>query len=457
MAISKDSIELLKTKLLKSLREEEIEKDARATGFVERRSPVSGTAFLLAMMAGPQAAGEATLTELSAFLESAANVRVTPQALDGRFHDRAADFLETCLQKILASAGSMPHKVTALSRFDHAYLMDSTNFDLSPSLSGVFKGSGGGASKSAMRIQFALDFCTGTMHQEIGDVRLSDPPALASMVQNGKVPLDGRSLILADLGYYKTETIADICARPGLFFISKVPYNRHFNKPDGNRLDLDRILLDRPQAFEEIVVVGGARCRLVASRLDGATAGERIRKADATSAKKQRSGFVADKYRRFLHYSMFLTNLDDEYRMEKLYVLYRIRWQIELVFKGWKSVLGIDRHRSAKAARVRCEVYGRLIAATVAAVIEGLSAMTCEARILSRFKTLKVLAARSYEFARAILRGPKTLETTIDELVEFIAKRCRKSRSKHKPSIEERLKNAFIAENNRVMEQASLA
>ena len=452
-----DQIKLLKADILKILRKDEIEKQARTTGFVERRSPISGTEFLLAMMAGPQACGEATLGELSAFLQSTASVQVTPQALDGRFHDRAVAFLQVCLQKLLASAGAMPHSVAALSRFDHAYLMDSTNFDLSPSLSEVFKGSGGGASKSAMRIQFALDFCTGAMYQDIGDVKLSDPPALAGLVQNGKVPMDGNTLILADLGYYKAETIADICARPGHFFISKVPYNRHYNKPNGAPLDLDKILLERPQSFEEIVVVGGARCRLVASRLDAATAGERIRKADATSARKQRSGFVADNYRRFLHYSMFLTNLDDEYRMEQLYVLYRIRWQIELVFKGWKSVLGIDRHRSAKAARVRCEVYGRLIAATVAAVIEGLSAMACQTLVLSRFKTLKAFATRSYEFARAVIRGPKTLEKTIDELVEFIAKRCRKSSSKHKPSIEERLKSAFPAENKRAKKCRALA
>lgn len=447
----------MKTDLLKFLCKDEIEKDARAAGFVERRSPVSGTAFLLAMMAGPQACNDATLGELSAFLQSAANVRVTPQALDGRFHDRAAAFLETCLQKLLASAGSMPHRIGALSRFDHAYLMDSTNFDLSPSLAGVFKGSGGGASKSAMRIQFALDFCTGSMYQEIGDVRLSDPPALAGLVQDGKVPMDGNTLILADLGYYKAETIADICARPGHFFVSKVPYNRHFQKPNGEPLDLDGIINGRPHSFEEIVVVGGAKCRLVATRLDDSMAGERMRKADATSAKKQRSGSVADKYRRFLHYAMFLTNLEDRYQMQELYTLYRIRWQIELVFKGWKSVLGIDRHRSAKAARVRCEVYGRLIAATVAAIIEGLSAMSCETLVLSRFKALKAFAARSHEFARAIVRGPKTLEKTIDELVEFIAKRCRKSRSRNKPSIEERLNNAFPPENKKERERAALA
>ena len=436
-------MESLTADLLKLLCKDGIERDARTCGFVERRSPITGTAFLLAMMTGPQATRGATLAELSAFLESTAGIGVSPQALDERFSDQAAAFLEVCLQKSLVAASSMPHRVNALSRFDHAYLVDSTNFNLVPALASVFKGNGGGASAAAMRIQFALDFCTGAMYQEIGDVRLSDPPTLAGLVEKEKVPMDGSTLLIADLGYHKTETIARICAKPGVCFISKIPGHNHYVKADGAFFDLDSRLKKRPRAFEEIVIVGGARCRLVATRLDGATAGERIRKADIEANRKQKSGRISDKYRRFLHYSMFLTNLPDEYKMEELYVLYRIRWQVELVFKGWKSVLNIDRQRSAKAARIRCEVYGRLIAATVAAVLEGIASLNLDAIVVSRFKTLKAFAAHAYELSMAIVRGGKVLERKIGRLLDFITKRCRKTTSAKRPHIEKRLEDIF--------------
>jgi len=438
-------MESLTADLLKLLCKEGIERDARASGFVERRSPITDTAFLIAMMTGPQATRDATLAELSAFLENTAGVTVSPQALDERFCDQAGAFLEISLRKSLAAAASMPHRVQALSRFDHAYLMDSTNFNLVPGLAGVFKGNGGGASTSAMRIQFALDFCTGAMYQEIGDVRLSDPPALSSLVEEGKVPLDGNTLLIADLGYYKAQTIACMCAIPGVSFLSKVPGrgSRLYVKANGEPLDLDTRLKGHPQAFEEIVVIGGAKCRLVATRLDDATAKDRIRKADTEANKKHKSGRISEKYRRFLHYSMFLTNLPDDYRMEELYVLYRIRWQVELVFKGWKSVLGIHRQRSAKAARVRCEVYGRLIAATVAAVLEGLASLTLDGIVVSRFKALKAFAAHAHELSKAIVRGKRALMQAIKRLLNFIAKRCRKTNSSKQPHIEERLENIF--------------
>ena len=52
-----------------------------------------------------------------------------------------------------------------------------------------------------------------------------------------------------------------------------------------------------------------------------AASADRIRKADTEATKKHKSGRISEKYRRFLHYSMFLTNMPDDYRMEELYVL----------------------------------------------------------------------------------------------------------------------------------------
>jgi len=434
-------METAKASLLKILCRTQIEIEARETGFVERKSPITGTAFLSAMVFGSQTTPDATLVELSSFLATSGGIAVSPQALDERFGNKSVAFMLACLRKVLAASWTMPHRVEALADFDHVYLMDSTNFNLASTLSGEFKGNGGNSSKSAMRIQFALDFCTGAMFQEIGDVDLSDQAALARMIDKRSVDFDGKALIITDLGYYRAKTISKIC-QMGAFFLSKVPHRRNYYKENGELLDLEGLINRRISSFDEIVLVDGARCRLVATRLDEQTAGARIRKANAHKACKQ-AGIISDDYKRFLHYSMFLTNLPEEYGMEKLYALYRIRWQVELVFKGWKSVLRIDRQKSAKAARVLCEVYGRLIAATVAAIIEGLAVAAQDQRIISKFKALKAFAAASDTLAKAVFGGKRMLAKAVDSLIIFIAKRCTKSTTKLRPHIEERLKLAL--------------
>src|SRR5207253_4961551 len=49
----------------------------------------------------------------------------------------------------------------------------------------------------------------------------------------------------------------------------------------------------------------------------------------------------------------------------ELAALTRCRWQIELLFKLWKSGNGLDKSRSDKPYRVLCEVYAKMIAVVV--------------------------------------------------------------------------------------------
>src|SRR5207248_10252903 len=46
-------------------------------------------------------------------------------------------------------------------------------------------------------------------------------------------------------------------------------------------------------------------------------------------------------------------------------VLARVRWQVELLFKLWKSQGRIDESRSGKPERVLCEIYAKLLAMVV--------------------------------------------------------------------------------------------
>nr|AAD31481.1 unknown [Bacillus thuringiensis] len=48
--------------------------------------------------------------------------------------------------------------------------------------------------------------------------------------------------------------------------------------------------------------------------------------------------------------------------MKQVHELYSLRWQIEIVFKTWKSLFDIDHCRTVKQERIECHLYGKLIA-----------------------------------------------------------------------------------------------
>src|SRR5271157_6282984 len=63
---------------------------------------------------------------------------------------------------------------------------------------------------------------------------------------------------------------------------------------------------------------------------------------------------------------VLITNLPaDQFTIEEICVLYRVRWQIELLFKRWKSLAGLGHSRGRRAYRVLCETYAKLLGCLV--------------------------------------------------------------------------------------------
>lgn len=62
-------------------------------------------------------------------------------------------------------------------------------------------------------------------------------------------------------------------------------------------------------------------------------------------------------------YHILLTNLPQEsFDGQQVYELYSLRWQIELLFKAWKSVFDLEKVKEMKKERFECHLYGTLIA-----------------------------------------------------------------------------------------------
>jgi len=266
---------------------DEIEQLARSCGFVERNSPITGFKFLLTMTSGSLSAPDASLSQLAAFLSAACDTKVSAQALDARFSIAAMAFMRCCLLKALAMA-ARPRKFTngAITDFDHVYIIDSTTFDIHPSLRDIFKGSSGSGSPASMRIQLVLDYRTGLLYAQIGDTKLCDAPTLHRIVENHELDVSGQCLFLSDLGYFKFATFKSI-KKNDLHFLSKCMFGVTFHDERGLEINLDDMLKKNSESFDRTVVIDGQTYRLVGTRLSDDAVNRRLRKANKKGSLNQ--------------------------------------------------------------------------------------------------------------------------------------------------------------------------
>jgi hypothetical protein len=421
---------------------DEVEGMARKCGFVHRRSPVTGMRFLLTFTTGLLNTPDGTLAQLAAFLGATCGATVSAQAVDERINSMAREFIGLCLRRALEMAAAIPRGAgDVLNRFTHVYILDSTNFELRPALAPHFKGNGGGASPAAMRIQLAFDYRTDTMHVEIGDVRLSDTDTFARLIEVQALPMDGVCLFLTDLGYFRVATFGSIRSRQDWHFLSKLQFGVGLANADGTDLDLKRLLKKAPPQFDVPVMMGQTACRLVGKRLPDDVVNRRIRKANEASQSKSRQ--ITDLYRLFLHYALFVTSLPPEFGMVQLFALYRIRWQVELAFKVWKSILAIHHVHSAKPDRVLCEVYGKLIVAVLTTCLGSAARAFLDGLVISPHKVARHVRAVATNWALAITAGTASHSAFLKTLSRLLARFCRKTRQKRKPTLEEILSQAL--------------
>ena len=109
--------------------------------------------------------------------------------------------------------------------------------------------------------------------------------------------------------------------------------------------------------------------------------------------------------------------------------LYRLRWQIELIFKQLKSVLRIDEVPSGKEHRLQCEVWARLLAGLMLFSWHRYTNAACWAehrREISFAKLARRLQHEGLGLARAIFVGGGPLHRLLGQVWDQILKSARK-------------------------------
>lgn len=102
------------------------------------------------------------------------------------------------------------------------------------------------------------------------------------------------------------------------------------------------------------------RCRVVAKRLPEKIINQKLRKANKYALKKGKT--VTARSKEISKWIIMITNIcPKRLSLEDILNVYRIRWQIELIFKCWKSYVNLKDIKNVGKYYVECILYGKLI------------------------------------------------------------------------------------------------
>jgi hypothetical protein len=319
----------------------------RRAGAIKRQRRFSGSSLLKTIVLTVLKSPEPILDD---FVATAAqlDVNVTPQAIQRRFSVDLVAFLRTALQHVLEHmTASHPVPAALLEKFTAVIIGDSTTVTLPEEFADEFPGCGGqaGQGKAAVKIQVRCDLLIGKL------TRLFVTPGRHSDAKSEPpdTPVKAGSLSIFDLGYFCIKRFRGM-AEQGAYWLSRwFPDTKVFDA-DGRPLNLLEMLRAHTGdgLIDIAILLGSAerlRCRMIALRAPQEVAARRRQKAYEQAQKHGRT--PSKEHLEMCGWTLYVTNCPPELlTWQEVVVLYRSRWQIELLFKLWKSYNRLESFRA---------------------------------------------------------------------------------------------------------------
>lgn len=330
------------------------------SGFVQRKSKMSSACFCQTMVLGSLEEGEKSLSGFAQVSQDL-GVEISASGLNQRLNDRAVELLEKLLAKSIDLNLKPWEQDEILARFGEVHLVDSSYLALPKVLQAMYPGIGRG---TAAGLKLYLNY-----NYRAGQIQALEIRAGRSTDQTSRIHIDQAqpgSLSLFDLGFFKQELFAEFTEKKA-YFVSRYQNQTALYTETGARFDLFNYLRTSQEAQIDLSLHLGSkvktRLRLLALRLPESVAAERKRKAKEKAKKDGRRPTPPRERLDLLDWVLLITNVPAELlSVEQIAVVYRLRWQIELIFKLWKSRAKLKQIGPYRRQRVLCQFYARLIA-----------------------------------------------------------------------------------------------
>lgn len=437
--------------LIKLLTSRKIEEIAKDIGFTERIRGLTATTFFQAFTIGAWELHDVTLGSLAAkCCELQYGIKLSRQALFKRLK-LGAELLKRLLETAMAFAtmhSVSTERIMVLKQFRNIYICDSTSISLPDKLVKLWPGLGGTNAAAAVKIQVIFDIIQRRFRKiEITSAKGND----SKYTHNIADMLRFMDLVIFDLGFFCIKSFKEIIEK-GAFFVSRVKTNTVFyvqslEKNGGfDKIEISKILKRSNGVVDQILYIGGhesnrTAVRLVAVRLPEDKINERRRKA---KKKAKACGKTLSKYEsNLLAWNIIITNVDEDIlSVETICELYRIRWQIELIFKSWKGCFNIDQIGNVGEKYLECLLYGRLIIITLMTTLYSQAyyiTFWSYGRGVSAIRFFKLLREKIGIVSKNIIHRVKNAEVILLALEDVIGRsieECRKRRTTERTLME---------------------
>jgi len=360
------------------------------------------------------------------------NCDVSRTAIHKRFNPNTVAFLkELLLHHLSIKLQNQPIGAKFLEAFSSITIKDSTKFTLPKNLAGEYPGYGGfNRSSGLMNIQYEYELITGQW------ICLELTKATRNDQQDSKESIDRimpGDLLIRDLGYATLSYMRQVNEKNACF-LNRLPSKtsifikgtKGYKKINWDWVD--ELLGQSDKGYIELPVFLGTEeklpVRMIIDKISETIYEQRIRKAKKSANSKNCQ--LSDEYKVQARYNSFVTNApEDKLPSESVLELYRLRWQIEIVFKTWKSVSSIHKVKKMKKERFESQLLSKMLWVLLNWKFL-LIGNTCVQRYqpdngCSHFKFFKSMKRYLYEIRQIIFHGADLFQWVDKRFFKLIA------------------------------------
>jgi len=382
------------------------------SGFYKRSSKLLPSKFFDILLYSASIPGHFSLGQASCEIDERFGVSISKQSIDERFNEGAVNFIRSLFKEQLSQQLEGNINPDFLKKFRRVRVKDATRFDLPEHLKEYFKGFGGKLTSGAgIGIQYEFDIKNGnTLDFDITDAIRPDCKDAQDKVED----IEAEDLILRDLGYFSINVLKEIIGREA-YLISRLQTKMLVYELDHQEISFPELYSwmskHKITHLHKQVLIGKddkIPVRLIIDIVPEEVYQKRLKKNEQYNRKKGKQ--TTDDFKARARFNLMITNISEEdLPEENVYLLYKLRWQIELVFKIWKSTCGIDKLQPMKYHRFICTLYAKLLLVLINNQIFNVAQKHLYERfhkLLSRDKCFKTLI-RCFAKTRELLSCQK--------------------------------------------------